>query len=181
MTDYELFSAFAEAWTLVWLIFATYLTVTFAFLVAGYLVSQSPKPAVATLVVGLYSLVAMWCTFGINRWVATAASMTREIQRAVAEDGSTLAWTTMATTPELVTGTIPRLLLVICVGAYAGAVILLFINVSSKHEHSLGRKPSLMNPRSCKIVTSAPERADTEADGRPACSHDRLGGKSRRF
>jgi hypothetical protein len=126
LTDYELFSAFAEAWTLVWLIFATYLTVTFAFLVAGYLVSHSLKPAMATLVVGLYSLVALWCTFGINRWVTTAASMTREIQRAVAEDGSTLGWTTMATTPESVTGAIPLLLLVICVGAYAGAVVFFF-------------------------------------------------------
>lgn len=126
LTDYELISAFADAWSVVWLIFATYLTVTFAFLVAGYLVSHSLKPAMVTLIVGLYSLVSLWCTFGINRWVTTAVSMTREVQRAVAEDSSTLGWTTMATTPEFVTAVIPIMLLVICVSAYAGAVIFFF-------------------------------------------------------
>ena len=123
MTDYELYSAFADTWSVIWLIFATYLTVTFAFLVAGYLVSKKLKSSMVALIVGLYSLVALWCTFGINRWVTTAAQMTREIQRAVAAGESTLGWTTMATTPQFVTGAIPVVLLVITVGAYAGSVV----------------------------------------------------------
>ncbi len=126
MTDYELFSGFAEVWSVIWLIFATYLTVTFAFLVAGYFVSHNLKPAMVTIIVGLYSLVSLWCTFAINRWVTTAVSMIREVKRAVAEDQSTLGWTTMATTPEFVIGATPIVLLVITVGAYAGAVIFFF-------------------------------------------------------
>ena len=126
MTDYELFIAFTEVWSVIWLIFATYLTVTFAFLVAGHLVSHSLKPAMVTIIVGLYSLVSLWCTFGINRWVTTAMAMIREVQRAVAEDQSTLSWTSMATTPEFVTGATPIVLLIITVGAYAGAMIFFF-------------------------------------------------------
>jgi hypothetical protein len=39
VTDYELYGAFAETWGVIWLIFATYLSVTFAFLVVGYRIS----------------------------------------------------------------------------------------------------------------------------------------------
>ena len=126
MTDYELYSAFAETWSVIWLIFATYLTVTFAFLVAGHLVSHSLKSTMVALIVGLYSLVALWCTFGINRWVTTAAAMTQEVRRAVEAGESTLGWTTMATTPAAVTWAIPLVLLVITLGAYAGAVVFFF-------------------------------------------------------
>jgi L-lactate permease len=132
MSDYELYSAFAETWSVIWLIFATYLTVTFAFLVVGYLVSRHLTPAMVSLVVALYSLVSAWCAFAINRWVTTAVAMTDEIKRLVVQGESTLGWTTMATTPDVATAAIPFVLLFITVGAYAGSIVFFF------HQRSRG-------------------------------------------
>ena len=126
MSDYELYSGFAETWSVIWLIFATYLTVTFAFLVAGYLIANKLKPSMVTLLIVLYSLVSLWCSFAINRWVVTAVRMIREMKRLVANGESTLGWTTMVTTPDIATGAIPFVLLAITIGAYTGSLVFFF-------------------------------------------------------
>ena len=126
MTDYEMLSVFTEFWNIIWVIFATYLSVTFAFLVVGYLVATKLKPMMVSLIVALYSLVALWCTFGINRFVVNAPELSREIKRAVVESESTLGWSAVATTPEFVISAIPIILLVLTVAAYAGSVAFSF-------------------------------------------------------
>jgi len=58
MTDHELLSTFIEFTNTLWTIFATYVSIVFAFLVAAYLVSSRLTPKVVSLVITLYSLVS---------------------------------------------------------------------------------------------------------------------------
>ena len=54
MTDYELLNIFIEFTNTVWTIFATYVSIVFAFIVAAYLVSSRLTPKVVSLVLYLY-------------------------------------------------------------------------------------------------------------------------------
>ena len=82
MTDYEMISAFTAFWNMVWVIFAAYVSITFAFLVVGYLIASKLVSRMVGLVVGLYTLVSLWCMVGINRFVTNAMNLGAEIKRA---------------------------------------------------------------------------------------------------
>lgn len=126
MTDYELLNTFIEFINTTWLIFTTYVTIVFAFLVAGFLVSRKLSPAMVSLVITLYTLVATWSIFALNRNVAAIAAAQSEMKRLVEESGSSLSWVPVTSTPEFITSLVPILVTGIAVVAYIGSIVFFF-------------------------------------------------------
>lgn len=83
MSDYELFNTFTEIRNLVWVIFTVCLSVTFGFIVAGYLVASRLERTMVSLVFGLYSLVAGWCFVAIERFATNDVRIAAEIRENV--------------------------------------------------------------------------------------------------
>ena len=126
MTDYEMISTFTEFWNLVWVIFAAYVSITFAFLVVGYLISKKLASRMVGLVVGLYTLVALWCMVGINRFVTNAINLANEIKRVVEAGDSSLNWSVIVNQPDLVPTIVPILVMTVVVAGYVAAVVFFF-------------------------------------------------------
>ena len=66
MTDAELLSTFSSFVNTSWMIFTAYVSIIFAYLVAGYLISSKLGSKMVILVSTIYTLVAMWAIFAIN-------------------------------------------------------------------------------------------------------------------
>ena len=126
MTDYELVSLLIEFINTTWVIFATYVSIVFAFLVAGYFVSEKLAPKMISLVVSLYTLVALWSVFALNRNVVAIGAAADEIKRVLLEGDSTLDWVPVAATPDFLTPVIPILVTGLAIVAYAGSIFFFF-------------------------------------------------------
>ena len=126
MTDYELLSIFIEFINTTWTIFATYVSVVFAFLVAGYLVSKKLSSSIVSTVVTLYTLVAFWSIFALNRNVVAIGAAVAEINRAILEDGSSLGWLPAIASADFLTPVIPFLVTSLAIVAYLGSIFFFF-------------------------------------------------------
>ena len=126
MTDYELLSILAEFINATWMVFATYVSIVFAFLVAGYLVSNRLTKRMISIVITIYTLVALWSLWGLNRNIATVTAIVAEIKRAVREDGSSLGWVPAVGTPDFLFPIVPILVTMLAVVAYAGSIAFFF-------------------------------------------------------
>lgn len=134
MTDYEIVSVLNEFVSATWSIFATYVSIVFAFLVAGYLVSDRLVPRIVSIVIALYTLVAFWAVWGLNRTAANLVASITEIKRRILEDGSSLGWLPAASIPDLMLDAIPLLITILAVVAFAGSVVFFF------HQRKSGRR-----------------------------------------
>ena len=117
---------------LLWQIFAVYVSVVFAFLIASYLVSDKLAPKMVSVVISLYSLVAVWSLFGISRTSATVISLAGEIKQLVSAGGSSLGWHPAVATPDLAFALIQVLIVAIAVFAYIASMVFFF------HQRKLG-------------------------------------------
>ena len=126
MTDYELVSVLIEFINTTWAIFATYVSIVFAFLVAGYFVANKLAPKMILVVVTLYTLVALWSVFALNRNVVAIGAAAEEIRRAVQEGNSTLSWVPAATTPEFLAPVVPFMVTGLAIVAYVGSIFFFF-------------------------------------------------------
>ena len=126
MTDYELLSTFIEFINTTWLIFTTYVSIVFAFLAVGYLISSRLTPKMVSLVVTLYSLVAVWSIFALSQNVQAISAAQGEIKRVVQESGSTLGWVPIASVPNFMNSAVPILVTSIAIVAYLGSVFFFF-------------------------------------------------------
>ena len=126
MTDFEMISVTFEMINTLWTIFGIYVSIVFAFLVVSYLAASQLASRLVAIVITLYTLVALWSFWGLNRSAATLSSAIAEIQRAVTEDRSTLAWYPGASIPEFMLTVIPLLVTAIAVIAYAGSIAFFF-------------------------------------------------------
>ncbi len=126
MTDYEMLSTVIEIVNALWAIFATYVSIVFAFLVASYLVADKLAPKIVSIVITLYTLVALWSVFGLNRISATASGMAFEIKRAVLEAGSSLGWHPIVGTPDQLFSAIPVFVTTVALVAYVGSIVFFF-------------------------------------------------------
>ncbi len=124
MTDYEMMSLFQEITNTTWTVFATYVSIVFAFLVAGYLVSNRLAPRIVSVVVTLYSLVALLSVISLNRASSNGMALAAEIKRAVQENDSSLSWVQIS--PDAVLSTLPVLITTVAIVAYAGSLIFFF-------------------------------------------------------
>ena len=123
MTDYELASLLIVTVDSLWQIFAIYVSIVFAFLIAAYVVSSKLAPKIVSIVITLYTLVALWSLFGLNRTSIATSSLAREMKRRALDPDSSLGWHPAATTPELVFESIPTLITALALIAYVGSII----------------------------------------------------------
>ena len=126
MTDYEMFSALPASLSLLWDIFAVYVSIVFAFLVASHLAAGRLASRIVSLVITLYTLVTFWAIFGLNRTATTVAGMSAEIKRAVLESGSSLGWLSVVTLPESMFSAFPVVRLSVTLAIYAGSILFFF-------------------------------------------------------
>ena len=126
MTDYELVSLLTESIMLLWQIFATYVSIVFAFLVATYLVSHKLAAKMVSTVIALYTLVVAWSLFGISRTSATVIALANEIKLSVLQGNASLAWHPVVSTPDLALTFIQFLNNGVAVFAYVASIIFFF-------------------------------------------------------
>jgi len=101
MTDYELLTILVEFINIVWTIFATYVSIVFAFIVASHLVAKKLTPRVVSLVITLYTLVALWSVWGISMNAFAISATGGELKRRSVEDSSSLGWLPILKCPTL--------------------------------------------------------------------------------
>jgi hypothetical protein len=127
MTDYEMYYLIIESASVAFTVFATYLTIIFAFLVVGYLVSHKLHASMVAIVVFLFSLASLLCTLVVVRASEGMIGLTSQVGRAIREGHSGLTWTpygdpNSAIVNTVLTTGIPTLFFL----AYAGALIFFF-------------------------------------------------------
>ena len=126
MTDYEMFSALSETIALLWTIFSIYVSVVFAFLVASHLAARQLASKIVSLVITLYTLVATWALFGLNRTAATLSATIDEGKRAVQESDSSLDWHPMLGIHDAFTTAFPIVILSIGLTVYIASIVFFF-------------------------------------------------------
>lgn len=126
MTDYEAVSVLNEFASTTWTIFATYVSIVFAFLVASYLVASKLVSRIVVVVIVLYTLVASWAVWGLNRSSASLVASIAEIKRRVQEDGSSLGWLPATSIPDVMLRAVPLLVTTVAVVAFVGSVVFFF-------------------------------------------------------
>ena len=135
MTDYEIVSALTDSLTLLWTIFATYVSIVFAFLVASYLVARKLASGIVWLVLTLYTVVSVWAVFGLSRTSSTVIGLASEIKRMALEPGSTLGWHTAVSTPDVLFSVIVTVNGSVGLIAYVGSIVFFF---HQRHSKSIG-------------------------------------------
>ena len=123
MTDFELVSMLNDFINTTWFIFATYVSIVFAFLVVSYLASDKLAPRIVSIVIALYTLVALWAIWGLNRTSANLGASIAEIKQQVQAGASSLAWLPVASVPDFIVAAIPLVVTALAVIAYAGSIV----------------------------------------------------------
>jgi len=126
MTDFELLSIFIAFTNTVWMIFATYVSIVFAFIVAAYLVARRLSGQVVHLIIALYSVVSLWSIWAIRQNAVAISATVEEMKRVVAENGSSLGWVPQLAIPESMIPVVPWLITLLAVVAYVGSVFFFF-------------------------------------------------------
>ena len=126
MSDYEILSAFIAFTNTLWMIFATYVSIVFAFIVAAYIVADRLTPKVVSLVITLYSLVSLWSVWAIGQNAGAVAATVNEMKRRVAEGNSTLGWVHQVSVPDYMLPIIPKVITSVAFVAYAGSIVFFF-------------------------------------------------------
>ena len=126
MTDYELLTTLIEFINIVWTIFATYVSIVFAFIVASHLVAKKLTPRVVSLVITLYTLVALWSVWGISMNAFAISATAGELKRRLLEDNSSLGWLPLLEMPDFMRSTVAYLIMLLVFVVYVGSIIFFF-------------------------------------------------------
>ena len=126
MTDYELLTILIEFINIVWTIFATYVSIVFAFIVASHLVAKKLTSRVVSLVITLYTLVALWSVWGISMNSFAISATTGELKRRFVEGDSSLGWLPILEMPDSMRSTVPFLITLLVFVVYVGSIIFFF-------------------------------------------------------
>ena len=126
MTDYELLTILIEFINIMWTIFATFVSIVFAFIVASHLVAKKLTSRVVSLVITLYTLIALWSVWGISLNSFALSATAGELKRRSVEDGSSLGWLPMLEMPDVMRSAIPFLITLLVFVVYVGSIIFFF-------------------------------------------------------
>jgi hypothetical protein len=126
MTDYELLTIFIEFVNTLWIIFATYVSIVFAFIIVSHLVASRLTSRVVSLVITLYTLVAVWSVWGIRQNSISISATVGEMNRRLLEESSTLGWLPILEMPDFVRSIIPNLITLVTFVVYAGSIVFFF-------------------------------------------------------
>lgn len=131
MSDYELISVFITSVDALWVVFSTFVTVVFAFLVVSYLVASKLRRSLAAIVMALYTLVALWAAWAMSRGSASVTAIAAEMKLRVQDGTSSLDWHPAANTPDFLISAIPIVITLIALLTYVGSVF--FFYIQRKH------------------------------------------------
>ncbi len=126
MTDYELLTIFIEFVNTTWIIFATYVSIVFAFIVASHLVASQLTSRVVSLVITLYTLVAVWSVWGISMNAVSISATAGEMKRRLLEDNSSLGWLRLIEMPDVMRSIIPSLITLLALVVYVESIVFFF-------------------------------------------------------
>ena len=126
MTDYELLTIFIEFVNTTWTIFATYVSIVFAFIIASHLVASQLTPKVVSLVITLYTLVAIWSVWGISMNANSISATVGEMKRRLLVDSSSFGWLPILEMSEFVRTIIPFLITLLAFVVYVGSIAFFF-------------------------------------------------------
>ena len=126
MTDFEMLNEFNDLWDTVFMVFSVYATVTFAFLVASYMVADKLKSGMVWVVIALYTITCVWLNVGMNRFAAMAGLLGAEMKRLAVNGQSSLTWTTLVNEPNYVLKIAVYLIMLFPILIYMGALIFFF-------------------------------------------------------
>jgi uncharacterized membrane protein YhaH (DUF805 family) len=126
MTDYELLTIFIEFVNTTWIIFATYVSIVFAFIVASHLVASQLTSREVSLVITLYTLVSIWSVWGISMNAISIAATSGEMKRRLLEDSSSLGWLHLLAMPDFMRSIMPFLITLLVVVVYVGSIVFFF-------------------------------------------------------
>jgi hypothetical protein len=126
MTDFELLSVFVDFTNMVWMIFASYVSIVFAFIVAAYLVANTLTAPVVKLVISLYSAVSVWSVWALRQNTSAISATVQEMKRVVAEGGSSLNWVPQLGIPDAMIPIVPWLITILAIFVYVGSIVFFF-------------------------------------------------------
>ena len=109
-----------------WGVFATYVSIIFAFLVASYIASSKLRPAIVSIVITLFTLVALWATWALNRGSVSAMAVVKEVKRGVQDGTSSLGWHPITGMPDSLLDIIPVIVTSVALLAYFGSLVFFF-------------------------------------------------------
>jgi hypothetical protein len=127
MTDYEFLSVFMASVETLWIVFSTFVSIVFAFLVVSYLVAARLDAPLAAIVMTLYTLVMLWATWALSRASASVTAIAGEIKASVQQGSTSLGWHPAANTPDLVAAAIPTVITSIAVLTYIGSIFFFYL------------------------------------------------------
>ncbi len=109
-----------------------YISVLFAFLVAGYLIGPHLNRVMTGIIVGLFTLFAGLMILTVNRTVAGIAAFAGEMRRMAGEDGGTMAWHPVVYEPFNVTEIFLPVLTALLFASYIAALVFFFASRKRK-------------------------------------------------
>ena len=127
MSDYELLDVFMMAVETLWIIFSTYVSIVFAFLVVSFLVAGKLQRSLAVIVIALYTLVVAWAVWAMSRGSASVAAIAGQMKLHAQDGSSSLGWHPAANTPDFVIWAIPVVITLIAFLAYIGSLFFFYI------------------------------------------------------
>jgi len=134
MSDLELALLFREYYGVLQTQYINYISVLFAFIVAGYLVASKLRPAMVIVVVVLFSAFAVDSIIVMNFLNSDVSELQRLAQGRLADGHTDLSWFTGA---KVTQGPVLHLFAVLrhitVIGGYVGALIFFF------HQRHAGR------------------------------------------
>ena len=134
MSDYELVSLFAEYNGQLQTTLMNYVAVLFAFLIAGYLAADNLELRMVSIIVGLFTLVALPQVINAMGFGHDVAALASQIAVRAAEGSSDVGW--HGTTTWLGSTGVPvfrATTIIVIVPSYIGALIFFF------HQRHVGR------------------------------------------
>jgi hypothetical protein len=108
------------------MIFAAYVSIVFAFIVAAYLVANRLTSPVVKLVISLYSAVSLWSVWALSQNASAISATVQEMKRVVAEGGSSLNWVPQLGIPDPMIPIVPWLITILAAFVYVGSIVFFF-------------------------------------------------------
>jgi len=137
MTDFEMSYLVLEQVSIAFTVLATYVSIVFAFLVAGYLVAHKLASSMVAILITLFTMISMMVAGIAVRAGRGISGLEEEIRRAVAEGRSSLSWNASALADSggsAMSTLIPLIFASIIIIAYIGALWFFF------HQRQVGLK-----------------------------------------
>ena len=127
MTEYEKAALFVDFLNTSNMVFSNFMAVVFAMLAASWFLANRMSRLVAILFLGLYSVGALMCGFGVVAAFSDFANLGVFIHQTSPADGGDLRWLAPAGPSGAGMGALPILVALMVGSAYIGSIVFFFL------------------------------------------------------